>query len=70
MQNVMEHAPTQPATLMSVAQVAIFLDLSKSKVYQLIREEGLPVIAFGRALRISFESLQVWLTAREKRSLH
>ncbi len=62
-----EHAPTQPK-LMSVAQVADFLHLSRSKVYQLIRQEGLPVISFGRAFRVSFVSLQRWLSEREKQA--
>lgn len=62
-----EHVPTQPM-LMNITQVARTLKLSRAKVYQLISQEHLPVIAFGRALRVSPLSLQQWLHEREKRS--
>ena len=63
----LEHAPTQPPSLMSVTQVARRLLVSKATVYRLIRREGLPVIAFGSALRISPASLEEWLRNREKK---
>lgn len=62
-----EHVPTQPM-LMNITQVAQMLRLSKAKVYQLIYHENLPVISFGRALRVSPASLQQWLNEREKKS--
>jgi len=64
---LLEHAPTQPK-LMSVAQVARLLLLSRATVYRLIHQENLPVISFGSALRISPASLQEWLKEREKKS--
>jgi excisionase family DNA binding protein len=62
-----EQAPTQPE-LMNITQVASFLKLSRATVYKLINHEGLPVIPFGRALRVSPASLQQWLSRREKKS--
>ncbi len=62
-----EHAPIQPSSLMNVTQVAQKLRLSRAMVYRLIRNEGLPVIPFGSALRISPTSLQEWLSKREKK---
>lgn len=61
-----EHVPTQPK-LMNITQVAKALSLSRAKVYQLIYQESLPVISFGRALRVSPTSLEKWLSEREKR---
>lgn len=64
-----EHVPAQPK-LMNVTQVARFLSLSRTKVYQLINQENLPTISFGRVLRVSPASLQQWLSEREKKSAH
>lgn len=51
--------------LWTVAQVSKALNLGRSKVYQLIWREHLPVLRFGRAVRISPAELQRWLTERE-----
>lgn len=53
--------------VMSVAQVAAALGLSRGKVYQLIRQEKLPVVPFGRTMRILPDSLREWLKQREDR---
>jgi len=53
--------------LLNVSQVAKSLGLSRTKVYALIATEGLPVVRFGRAVRISLTSLQQWLQQREQR---
>jgi len=52
--------------LLNVPQVATLLGLSRTKVYELIATEGLPVLKFGRAVRVSFKSLQQWLDQRER----
>jgi excisionase family DNA binding protein len=54
--------------LLNITQVAKLLGLSRTKVYALIATEGLPVIPFGRVLRVSPESLKEWLQQRERRS--
>ncbi len=61
-----EQDPIQPM-LLNISQVARALGLSRGKVYQLIYHENLPVIPFGRALRVSPQSLQRWLEQREKK---
>jgi excisionase family DNA binding protein len=58
-------APTQPL-LLTIPQVAAMLGLGRTKVYELIDREGLPVIRFGRAVRVSSLSLQQWLAERER----
>jgi excisionase family DNA binding protein len=52
--------------LLSIAEVAASLRLSRAKVYMLIDCEGLPVVRFGRAVRVSVISLEQWLARREK----
>ena len=51
--------------LLNISQVARALGLSRGKVYQLIRQEHLPVIPFGRTKRVLPASLQDWLKQRE-----
>jgi excisionase family DNA binding protein len=57
---------TPQPLLLNIPQVMKLLGLSRSKVYNLIKAEGLPVVRFGRSVRISPASLQQWLAAREQ----
>ncbi len=52
-----------------MAQLAKTLGLGRTKVYELIATEGLPVIRFGRAVRVSVASLQQWVEQREKQNI-
>lgn len=52
--------------LLNISQVAKTLGLSRTKVYALIATEGLPVVRFGRAVRVSPASLERWLQKREQ----
>jgi excisionase family DNA binding protein len=52
--------------LLSIPEVAKSLRLSRTKVYELIAVDGLPVVRFGRAVRVSHVSLQQWLERREQ----
>ena len=52
--------------LMSIPEVARTLRLSRAKVYQLIAVEGLPVVRFGRAVRVCRSSLEQWVWEREQ----
>ena len=49
----------------SSAQVMKTRRLGRTMIYQLIDKEGLPVLHFGRAVRISYASLQEWIKQRE-----
>jgi excisionase family DNA binding protein len=51
--------------LLTVPQACKALGLGKTKVYELIATEGLPVVRFGKAVRISPKSLQQWLERRQ-----
>jgi excisionase family DNA binding protein len=56
----------RPPLLLSIPEVARSLRLSRAKVYRLIYYEGLPVLHFGRAARVSVIALQEWIERREK----
>ena len=52
--------------LLSIPEVAESLRLSRAKVYRLIYYEGLPVVHFGRSVRVSVIALEHWLDERAK----
>jgi excisionase family DNA binding protein len=52
--------------LLSIPEVCESLRLSRAKVYRLIYYEGLPVVHFGRAARVSVVALQEWVERREQ----
>jgi excisionase family DNA binding protein len=52
--------------LLSIPEVCKSLRLSRTKVYDLIALEGLPIMRFGRAVRVSHTSLQQWIERREQ----
>ena len=56
--------PLQP--LLTIPAVAKMLCVSRPTVYTLIDTEGLPIIKFGRSVRISPVSLQKWLAQHEQ----
>ncbi len=63
------HKRKQPQTAIdplffTIPQVAAMLGLGRSKVYDLIREEGLPTTKFGTAVRVPAEELKAWLKQR------
>ena len=64
-QNELTHQPL----LLTVPQVAKELGLSRTMIYILINRESLPVVRFGRAVRISAPSLQKWVEERERASM-
>jgi excisionase family DNA binding protein len=55
--------------LLTVSQAAKLLSLGRTKVYELIATEGLPVVHFGRAKRVSMVSLQRWIESREQKEM-
>ena len=55
--------------LLTIPQVMKSLGLGRNKVYDLIQKEGLPVLRFGRAVRVSYVALQQWLEKRQQSGL-
>jgi excisionase family DNA binding protein len=52
--------------LLNIPEVCMSLRLSRAKVYQLIEFEELPVVRFGRAVRVSTKALEAWIERREQ----
>jgi excisionase family DNA binding protein len=55
--------PVEPM-LLTIPEVATKLGLGRSKVYNLIRDEGLPTVKFGTATRVPVKELEHWVTRR------
>lgn len=66
MQKIQEITP-QPL-LLNIKQVTQVLGLGKTKIYELIEREGLPVERFGKAVRFSYSALQEWIVDRRSRN--
>jgi excisionase family DNA binding protein len=70
MANKQEGSPNKRTVLqpllLNIPEVAESLRLSRAKVYRLIYYEGLPVVHFGRSVRVSVIALQEWLEQRAK----
>ena len=62
-------ADMQQSMLLTIADVARELQLSRAKVYQLVYFEGLPVVTFGRAMRVRREALALWIEQREQKAV-
>jgi excisionase family DNA binding protein len=52
--------------LLDIPEVCESLRLSRAKVYRMIYYEGLPVVHFGRSVRVSVIALQEWVEQRGK----
>ena len=60
------HNTMTPPLFLNIPEVCESLRLSRAKVYRLISYEGLPVVHFGRAVRVSVSSLREWVERREQ----
>ena len=56
----------QHSLLLTIPEAALSLRLSRAKVYDLIALEDLPVVRFGRAVRVSVRALEQWVERREQ----
>ena len=55
------------AQLLTITQVAALLCVHRTKVYDLINHDGLPVMKLGRrSTRINAVKLQQWIERREQ----
>ena len=67
--NIRESPLTQPMNLphmLTISEVAAVLKIGRTKVYELIKHEGLPVVQFGDLKRVPLANLQHWLEQREQ----
>jgi excisionase family DNA binding protein len=49
---------------LTISDVSAMLCLGKTKVYDLIKREGLPTVKFGTATRIPIEQFERWCQQR------
>jgi excisionase family DNA binding protein len=63
----MQREITQPL-LITVEETMRLMHLGRTKIYALIRQEGLPVHRFGRRVLISPDELRSWLSMRRERN--
>ncbi|GAC1621357.1 MAG: hypothetical protein NVS4B7_13180 [Ktedonobacteraceae bacterium] len=54
--------------LLTVEQVAQVLNFSRSKVYELITVGDLPVLRFGKSVRVRVSALELWLNLQEEKT--
>ncbi len=54
--------------LLTVEQVAQVLNFSRSKVYELINFDELPVLRFGKSVRVRVSALEQWLNLQEEKA--
>ena len=55
--------------LLTIPEVAASLGLGRTKVYDLIANDGLPFVKLGTAMRVSIDSLKQWIEQRERRDM-
>ncbi|HVU70429.1 MAG TPA: helix-turn-helix domain-containing protein [Ktedonobacteraceae bacterium] len=54
--------------LLTIPQAMTILGIGRTRIYELIKREHLPVVKIGPgAVRIKLDSLQEWIQARERR---
>ncbi len=63
-------ALVQPAQLqlLAIPEVARILCIGRTKVYSLIKTDGLPTVKVGSATRVSVVALQRWIEQHERAS--
>ena len=52
--------------VLTVPQVAKFLQIGVSKAYEITGQEGFPVIRIGKSLRVPKKSLLEWLSGQRR----
>ena len=57
------------APLLTIKDVMRITRLSRTKIYELIRDGEFPVIRIGRSVRIRRETLKSWITDHERLDL-
>lgn len=54
--------------LLTIPQVMSILGVGRTRLYELIKREHLPVVRIGPGnVRVKFDSLQEWIQAREQK---
>lgn len=59
--------PTPQKRAYKVKDVAIALDISSSKAYELIATREIPSFKVGTAIRVNVDDLDAWILARTRK---
>lgn len=54
----------QDRKVYTVGEVMLILGISRVKAYQLVHQEGFPVVRLGRSIRIPVEAFHRWLNSQ------
>lgn len=49
---------------LSLNECAVMMGIGRSKMHELARSEGFPVVRVGRRILVPVDALKVWLNAR------
>lgn len=60
--------PPLPDQLKNIDWVQDFLQVSRSRVFQMMRDEGLPHLKWDRTLRFHPGEIAQWLAAKQQKS--
>ena len=58
-------SPLLKEKLLTTQEVANYLDISKSKVYQLVRSQGFPAFRIGKHFRVDPVLLKEWVRKQQ-----
>jgi excisionase family DNA binding protein len=56
--------------LLRISEAAALLGLSRSKMYELIAQEGVPVVRLGRTVRVPHDALIGWISEQADARSH
>jgi excisionase family DNA binding protein len=65
--STVERAQFEPL-LLRPSEAALMLGISRSKLYELLAAEEIPVVRIGRCVRIPTTALRAWVEAQSGRS--
>lgn len=54
------------SVFIDVEEVAIRLDLSRNRIYEMVKSNEIPHQRFGRYVRFRWDSIERWLDEREE----
>ena len=63
-----ETTPTATQLLLTIPQAAEVLSIGRSKVYELIKRDGLPTVTISGMTRIPVHKLKEWIEQQEQKS--
>jgi excisionase family DNA binding protein len=63
------HAPKPPSPVMTIPEVARFLQVHPTTVYRLVRQGKLPAFKIGSEYRFNRETIEQWVELRQQAAM-